>query len=183
MTSTLKHPRLSIFLAMVFCMPLVALAQDQRPPMPPPDSPTGQPGQQAKTKPDLLRELGLSREQMQAIRKLNIERKPLEQEARRRFQDANRDLNMAIYADNASDETVQARLKEFQTAQAELARIKFTNELAVRRLLTPDQLDTFRTLRQRFAETRENIEKRRGDSLQQPGFRRLRRGNQPPPIN
>ena len=180
MIRTLKHPRLSIFLALVFCLPLAALAQDQRPPMPPPDVQAGPPNE---PKPNLLQELGLTREQIQAIRKLNAERKPIEQEARRRFQDANRDLNMAIYADNPSDDNVQASLKQFQAAQADLARIKFTNELAVRRVLTPDQLNKFRTLRQRFAEARENKQKLDGTPLGRPGLRRLKRGNQPPPIN
>lgn len=180
MIRTLKHPKLSIFLALVFCLPVVALAQDQRPPVPPPNVQAGPPNE---PKPNLLLELGLSREQIQAMRKLNAERKPIEQEARRRFQDANRELNMAIYADTASDEVVQSRLKEFQAAQADLARIKFTNELAVRRLLTPDQLNKFRTLRQRFADARENMEKRGAAPLGRPGLRRLKRRNQSPPIN
>ncbi len=180
MIRTLKHPRLSIFLALVFCLPLMALAQEQRPPMPPPDIQAGSPNE---PKPNLFLELGLSREQIQAIRRLNAERKPIEQEARRRFQDANRELNMAIYGDTPNDEVIQTRLKEFQAAQAELARIKFTNELAVRRVLTADQLNKFRTLRQRFAEARENNEKRGGTPLGRPGLRRFKRGNQPPPTN
>ena len=180
MIGILKQPRLSIFLALVFCLPTAAFSQDQRPENPPTDTQAGQP---KEPKPNLLQELGLSREQVQAIRKLNVERKPVEQEARRRFQEASRQLNMAIYADDASDEAVHTLLRDFQAAQAELARIKFTSELAVRRILTPDQLNKFRTLRQKFAEARENMEKRSGDQVGQPAFRRLRRGNQPPPIN
>ncbi len=141
------------------------------------------PGSRENRSPTSCCELGLSREQVQSMRRLNAERKPIENQARRRFQDANRDLNMAIYADTVNDETVQLKLKEFQAAQSELARIKFSNELAVRKLLTPEQLMRFRELRRRFAEVRENIEQRRGQPPGQPGRRPVRRGNQPPPIN
>lgn len=179
MIRTLKYPRLSIFLAAVFCLPLSIFAQDGRPANPH-DGRFTQPGE---PRPNLMRELGLSPEQIQTMRRLNAEGKPLEMEARRRFEDANRELNIAIYGDSISEENVQTRLKAFQAAQAELARIKFSNELAVRKLLTPDQLVKFRELRRRFADVRENMDKRRGEPSGQPGLRRLRRGNQPPPEN
>lgn len=175
MIRTLKTPKLSILLALFFLLPLAIAAQELRPAGPPPDIQTGPPNER---KPNLLLELGLSREQIQAMRRLNAERKPIEQEARRRFQEANREMSSAIYADTTSDEIVQSRLMEFQAAQAELARIKFTNELAVRRLLTPDQLVKFRAMRQKFAEVRENMEQRGVGPR-----RRLRRGNQPSPVN
>lgn len=103
-------------------------------------------------RPNLFRELGLSRDQMQRVRKLNQERKPLMQNARQKLREANRELDLAIYADSADEQTVLARLKDFQSAQAEVARLRFMNELAVRQLLTPDQLIKFRGLRQRFAD-------------------------------
>lgn len=130
-------------------------------------------------RPNLLRELGLTPEQVQAVRRINQERKPLEQAARRRFQDANRALNMAIYADAPDDADVQSKLGEFQASQAELARIKFTNELAVRRLLTPTQLLKFRELRRRFAEAREEMREEQKAMPNRP-LRRLRRGGLPP---
>jgi Spy/CpxP family protein refolding chaperone len=115
-----------------------------------------------------LRQLGLSPEQAQQIRKLNMERKPLMDNAQRRLREANRALDEVIYADNASDADVHARLKDFQLAQAEVARIRFTNELAVRRILTPDQLFRFRRMRQRFEEARENAENRNPAGRQVP---------------
>lgn len=138
-----------------------------------------QPGQpRAERRPNLLQELGLSPEQIDAVRRINQQRKPAEQAARRRFQDAQRALNMAIYGESVDDADVQAKLSEFQAAQSELARIKFTNELAVRRVLTPDQLIKFRELRRRFAEAREEFQNRpRGDRPLRP----FRRGL--PPVN
>lgn len=127
----------------------------------------------AGRRPNLLQELGLSPDQIRAVRQINQERKPVEQAARQRFQDAQRALNSAIYADEVSEADVQARLRDFQAAQADLAKIKFTNELAVRKLLTPEQLIKFRELRQRFADLRENFQKT--PPANRP-LRRLRRG-------
>lgn len=176
MIRTLKYPRLSILILAIFCLPLVANAQDGGLPTAR-DAKAEQPNE---GRPNLFRELGLSDEQRESLRRLNMDRKPVEQQARRRFQEANRDLNMAIYSDSVSDAVFQARLKDFQAAQAELARIKFSNELAVRKILTPEQLGKFRELRRRFAEARENMEDRSGPRRGQPALPRLRRGNQLP---
>lgn len=101
-----------------------------------------------------LRQLGLSRNQLQRIRRLNVERKPLMDAAQMRLRKANRALDDAIYSDNATEADVQARLKEFQIAQADVARLRFMNEYGVRRILTPEQLVRFRDLRQRFEQSR-----------------------------
>ena len=108
-----------------------------------------------------LMQLGLSREQVQQIRRLNQERKPLMDEAQRRFREANIALDLAIYSDQPSDADVEARLKDFQLAQAEVAKLRFANEYAVRKILTPEQLVRFRELRRRFEEIRREMETRR----------------------
>ena len=115
-----------------------------------------------------LRQLGLSKEQIQQIRRINAQRKPLIEEAQKRLREANRALDETIYADQVSETDVQARLKEVQIAQAEVAKIRFMNEFAIRRILTPDQLVRFRELRQRFEQMRQNIENRRPANRQMP---------------
>lgn len=97
-----------------------------------------------------LRQLGLSREQMQEIRRVNMERKPLMEEAQKRFREANRLLDEAIYSDQAIEADVRTRLKEVHLAQAEVVKIRYMNEFAVRRILTPEQLIQFRDLRGKF---------------------------------
>ncbi len=99
---------------------------------------------------NVLRQLGLSPEQVQRIGRLNRARKPMVDEAQRRLRIATRALDEAIYADEVVETDVQARLKDFQLAQADVARLRFMNELAVRRILTKDQLTRFRELRRRF---------------------------------
>lgn len=170
----LLTPRLLVLIGTLLCLSAGVLAQKPRAE----DVRQGerfQPGPPAaEGRPNLLRELGLSTEQIQEVRRINQERKPVEQAARQRFQEAQRALNIAIYGEKVNDADVQERLKDFQAAQAELARIKFTNELAVRKVLTPEQLIKFRELRRRFAEARQNMPP--GDRP----LRRMRRGNLPP---
>lgn len=176
----LFNPQLFVLIGALLCISAGAFAQNVRPAdvRQPERFQTGEP---SEPRPNLMQELGLSREQIQAVRRINQERKPTEQAARKRFQDANRALNMAIYADNVDEGNFQGRLSEFQAAQSELARIKFANELAVRKLLTPDQLVKFRELRRRFAEERATMQNERQQPADRP-VRRMRRGI-PPPIN
>ena len=119
---------------------------------PPEDSERGE--RSDDHRPNLLAELGLSPEQIQQIRQKNQERRPAMMIARRRMGEAARNLDMAIYGDSVSDAEVQLRLKEFHAAEAEISRLRFESELAVRKILTPEQLVRFRELRRRFAEER-----------------------------
>lgn len=134
-----------------------ALAQE---PPRPDDAVHDDPKQQ---RPNLFAELGLSPDQVQQIRRLNQERRPRMQQARRRMFEAQRNLDMAIYGDSMSDSDFNAQLKEFQAAEAELSKLRFESELEVRRVLTPEQLVRFREMRRRFAEARNQNQQRRQD--------------------
>lgn len=132
-----------------------------------------------------LRQLGLSRDQMLQIQRINRERKPLMDEALHRLRLANRALDEAIYADSPNEADVRSRLKDLHTAQAEVARIRFMSEFAHRRVLTPEQLGRFRELRRRFDEGRQTPENRPvregppSDRMQQRPLRRGLRPNRP----
>lgn len=102
-------------------------------------------------RPNILRELGLTQEQFQQIRRINQGRKPEMDRAALRLRMANRALDDTIYADNLDEAVFHTRLKELQAAQAEMARLRFTGELGVRKILTSEQLARFRDLRRRFA--------------------------------
>ena len=150
------------FLSLVFAGLLIVFsssavkAQDE---MPPTDAPGKQFARQRR--PNLMAELGLTQNQRQQIRRINVEKRPLLREAQQRLREANRNLDQAIYANNVIESEIQARLKEVQTAQAELIKMRLTNELAVRRLLTAEQLSKFRDLRERFSREMENNQDRR----------------------
>ncbi|MGQ0542339.1 MAG: Spy/CpxP family protein refolding chaperone [Blastocatellia bacterium] len=116
--------------------------------------------QPAYERPNLLRELGLTQDQIRQIRRMNAENKALMNDAQRRLREANRDLDMAIYSDSLNENEVAERLKTLQIAQAEVAKLRFNSELAIRKVLTPEQLVRFRELRLRFNQVRENLQRR-----------------------
>src|SRR5262245_35230449 len=98
---------------------------------------TGTPDQ---TRADMLAEIGLSPDQFQQLRRMNAERRPMVEAANKRLREANRALDQVIYGDAVDETEFRARLKEFQEAQSDVTRIRFENELTLRRVLTPDQL-------------------------------------------
>jgi Spy/CpxP family protein refolding chaperone len=141
-------PKLVLLVIIALAGSISVFAQDN----PPPDNarPQNDVRPQAK-RPDLIRSLGLSPEQLQQVRKMNQARKPLMDAAMVRVRNANRALDEVIYADNLDEAAFQANLKEVQLAQAEAAKLRYLNELGIRKILTPEQLARFRELRQRFA--------------------------------
>jgi len=137
---------------------------------------------------NVLRELGLTREQVQDIRRINQERRSALEAAGRRLREANRAVDEAIYADTADDSLIKARLAEIQSAQSEAASLRFEKELAIRRVLTPEQLIRFRDLRRKFEELRRTMDERRrdrrefrngppADGAQRPAMRQMLRQN------
>ncbi len=127
----------------------------------------------------LLQELGLSREQIQQIRRINQERRPITQEAAQRWRQANRNLDIAIYADDSTEEQVKELLKTAQLAQAELLRERSLTEYLIRKVLTPEQLVKFRNLRQQLIDQRmnqrRNMQNPENPNNQQQQQRRLNR--------
>ena len=105
----------------------------------------------------IMQELGLSREQIQQVRRINQARRPIMQDAQRRWRLAQRDLDLAIYADDSTEEQVKELTKAAQLAQAELFKERTLTEYLIRKVLTPEQLVKFRALRQQLIEDRLNI--------------------------
>jgi Spy/CpxP family protein refolding chaperone len=164
--------------ALIGLMAMSAFGQDGPPPDdrkmgPPPDGQGPPPNERQGDRGQLLRELGLSQDQFQQIRRMNQERKPLMEAAHRRLDEANRALDQAIYADTLNEQDIEAKVKEAQAAQADMVRLRFMNELQVRKILTPEQLVKFRDLREKFERMRENFKERNDD----------RRPNMPPMNN
>ena len=118
----------------------------------------------------MLRQLGLTPQQVQRLRRVNAERRPQMDAAQKRVRDANKALDDAIYADQINESDIHARLKDMQTAQAEVLRLRFMNELAVRKVLTPEQLTRFRMMRERFERSGRPPSDRRG-SIMGPAMR------------
>jgi len=120
---------------------------------------------------NLLMRLNLTPEQLTQLREI---RRESEQQARaftRRVNVARRALDEAIYADQTNETLVEERVRELSQAQAALVRLRAQTELRVRRVLTAEQLQSFRDLRQR-ARLRQRAQRRlnrRGRQQQQLG--------------
>ncbi|HEY8560542.1 MAG TPA: Spy/CpxP family protein refolding chaperone [Pyrinomonadaceae bacterium] len=98
----------------------------------------------------IMQELGLSRGQIQDIRRINQARRPIMQSAAQRWHTARRNLDEAIYADDATEEQIKELIDAAQLAQSELLRERTLTEYMIRRVLTPEQLDRFRRLREQL---------------------------------
>lgn len=127
------------------------------------ESPTGDAPKRNlnQDRPSLLAELNLTPNQIQQIRRINRENQAIKREAQQRLREAKRSLDQAIYADNADETEIRARLKDAQQAHAEVLKINSATEFAVRRVLTAEQLVKFREVRQIFAEQKEAIQNQR----------------------
>lgn len=121
----------------------------------------------------ILEELGLTREQIQQIRRINQERKPIMQEAQQRWRISNRNLDEAIYSDTTTDEEVKELMKEAQLAQAELLKARTLTEYMVRKVLTPEQLTKFRQLRERVMKRMSQKNENNPNNQQQRPINRL----------
>lgn len=159
---------------LLFAVSVLTFAQDGPPPQGPPPN---------DERPNVLAQLGLSPEQIRGFRKANQEHRPQMEAAQRRLREANRDLDLAIYSDTVSEDAFQSKLRVFQDAQAEVTRLRFQNELAIRNLLTPEQLTLFREIRRRFANARDFIQDRQQQRRRQiqDGMQRRNQNDQPKP--
>lgn len=120
-----------------------------------------------------LRALNLTPEQVARVREI---RRQAEREGRavtRRLAEARSALDEAIYAEASDERLIEQRARELSAAQAEATRLRALTELKVRRVLTDEQLKTFRDLR-RDAQTRQSLRRNRRDTRQE---RRRQRRN------
>ncbi len=93
---------------------------------------------------------------MREIREQSV---PQAQSLTRRLNQARRALDESIYSDALDEALVEQRVREVAEAQAAVVRNRAQTELRVRRVLTPEQLQTFRDLRLR-ARQQKRIERR-----------------------
>ena len=96
----------------------------------------------------LLGQLNLSQEQIGQMRAIQGESVPQARELTRRLNQARRALDEAIYSDTVDESLIEQRARDVAEAQAALVHLRAQTELRVRRVLTPEQLQTFRDLRQ-----------------------------------
>lgn len=144
----MRRPARLAFLAAVFA--LLAFAAPAALAQVPPgvqEQPEAAPPQPARRR-DLLSRLNLTAEQLQQLREIRRQSEEEGRELARRARLARRALDEAIYADALDEAAVGARSRELAAAQTALVTLRAQTEMRVRRVLTPEQLQTFRELRQ-----------------------------------
>lgn len=134
--------------------------------------PRGGKGHRGHESSEMLRRLNLSPEQVAQIREIRRQSEPAGDELARRISAARRALDEVIYADVLDESLIEARVRELAEAQAAMVRLRAATETKVRRVLTPEQLQVFRDVRQ----------KARGRMGGKRKFGRERRGG-PPPVS
>ena len=110
----------------------------------------------AAPRPNLLQELNLSRSQIQQLRQINREWKPRQQQAQMAFREARRELDEAIYLDEADENLINRKKAAVNAAHSELIDTQTTMQTLIRNILTNEQLARFKQLRQQFAQRQGN---------------------------
>lgn len=122
----------------------------------------------------IAKELGLTKEQQVQIRQINQKSRIAMQEARQNLKKANDELDVLLYSDEVDQAILQTKIRAVADAHTEIVRIRVRSELAVRNVLTPEQIVKFRNL---FIEFQEKQKERQ---LQRQNKRQM---NQRNPIN
>lgn len=157
-----------IFLITLLCVCFVSAQVDDGNPPPP----NGFEHPQGRI--SLLRELGLNQNQIQQIRLINQNIRPLRQTAAERLKTALQKLDESVYAESADEAEIQTNLRIVNEAQSEMLKLRIQSELAVRKVLTPEQLVKFREIRKNFAERKNQRQMRRNRNPNRPNPRRSR---------
>lgn len=109
---------------------------------------SGNPQQQTGPVDDPVRELNLSPEQRERIRAIREQTREERAGVNQRLRATNRALEEVLDSENPSEAIVEQRLRDVADAQAASMRMRVLTEFRIRRVLTPEQLTTLRTLRQ-----------------------------------
>jgi Spy/CpxP family protein refolding chaperone len=106
---------------------------------------------------DPITRLNLTPEQRQKIRAIREQTKNERAAINQRLRESNVALQQALDADNPDDAIIEERLRDVAVAQAAATRMRVLTEVRIRRVLTPEQVITLRSLRQQAAEAKREL--------------------------
>jgi Spy/CpxP family protein refolding chaperone len=111
---------------------------------------------------DPITMLNLTPEQRQKIRAIRAESKEERATIIERVKSSNEALERTLDADNPNEEEVELRLRDLAAAQAASTRMRVLQELRIRRVLTPEQIAKWRTIRlEAAAQRRREVQEQR----------------------
>ncbi len=143
-------------------------------------------GPEGRPLQDPIRKLNLTPEQMEEIRNIRESQRGERAEIGRRVRETWRALEEALESDAPDEAVVDQLLRDSAEAQAAELRLRILTELRIRRVFTPEQRETAKTLRQQARQLRRERSpgnpgvQRRGESFNTP--RRQPNRNSMPPI-
>ncbi|PWT94137.1 MAG: hypothetical protein C5B55_03170 [Blastocatellia bacterium] len=111
-----------------------------------PQGDTPSPSQQ-----DPISQLRLTPEQREKIRAIRLENKDERAAINARVRESNIALEQELDSDNPNEGVIDQRLRDVATAQAASMRMRVMTELKIRRVLSPEQVALWRTIRQQTA--------------------------------
>lgn len=103
---------------------------------------------------DPIRQLNLTPEQREQIRTIREQSKEERGRINERLRETNRALEEILDSDNPDETAVEQRAKEVAAAQAAAMRQRVLTEMKIRRVLTLEQKNLLRTLREQAQEHR-----------------------------
>lgn len=148
-----------VLVSVLFLLCVAALSADASAQSVAPDGRPNSGRRSGKDRPNLFQELGVTAEQREQIRNLRSRDRKEFAAAQKRFREANKALDAAIYSDVVDDQLIEQLITQRNEAEAALSRLKTMSELNLRKILTPEQVAKFREIRKRFA--RRERERRR----------------------
>ena len=113
---------------------------------------------------DPITMLNLTPEQRQKIRAIRAENKEERATIIERVRSSNEALERTLDADNPDEAEVELRLKDLAAAQAASNRMRVLQELKIRRVLTPEQIAKWRTIRLEAAQRRREVQEQRREN-------------------
>jgi len=103
---------------------------------------------------DPIRELNLTPQQREQIRTIRQQNQTERAAINERVRETNRALEAALDSDNPDEAAVEQRMREAAAAQAAAMRMRILTEVRIRRVLTPEQRNLLRALRQQANQLR-----------------------------
>lgn len=103
---------------------------------------------------DPIRELNLTPQQREQIRTIRQQSQTERAAINERVRETNRALEAVLDSDNPDEAAVEQRMREVAAAQAEAMRMRILTEVRIRRVLTSEQRNLLRALRQQANQLR-----------------------------
>jgi Spy/CpxP family protein refolding chaperone len=112
------------------------------------------PSQQRRLAGDPVRQLNLTPEQREQIRTIREQNQTERAAINERVRETNRALEAVLDSDSPDEAVVEERMREAAAAQVAAMRMRILTEVRIRRVLTSEQRNLLRTLRQQAKQFR-----------------------------